>query len=61
MIPLALLGIKDNWVLAAYLLTFASAAICVIYGAINWNRGEESVDSEDIHWAQEEQKVEDEL
>lgn len=58
---LAFLGIKDGWVLAAYLLTFAAAVLCVIYGALFWNRGEQTIDSEDIRWAQEEDKVEQEL
>jgi hypothetical protein len=58
---LSLLGIGDPWVLAAYLLTFASAILCVIYGLICWNRGDQTIEAEDLHWAQEEIKVEEEL
>ncbi len=55
-----MLGIKDNWVLAGYLLCIASAALCVVWGLLCWNRGEETVKTEDIAWAAKEQKVEDE-
>ncbi len=58
---LALLGIKDAWVWSAYLLCLLSALLCVIYGAVMWNRGEEGVEPEDVHWAEEERKVEEEL
>ena len=56
-----MLGIDDPWVLAAYLLCLASAALCVIYGLLTWNRGEEPVEQEDIHWAAEEKRAEEEL
>ncbi len=57
----ATLGIEDSYVLAAYLLCIASAVLCVLYGLITWNRGEEPVEKQDIDWAAEEQKVEEEL
>jgi len=56
-----MLGIEDKYVSAAYLLCIASAILCVIYGLINWNRGEVEVNQKDIHWAEEEKKVEEEL
>jgi hypothetical protein len=56
-----MLGIEDGWVALAYVLCIASTLLCVIYGLINWNRGEEESESEDIQWAQEEKRVEDEL
>jgi hypothetical protein len=56
-----MLGIEDNWVALAYILCILSALLCVVYGAINWNKGTERVDNEDIRWAQEEKKVEEEL
>lgn len=58
---LALMGISDGWVSAAYVLCLASAALCIVYGAINWNRGATEVKQEDIRWAEEEKKVEKEL
>jgi len=56
-----MLGIEDSYVWAAYLLCIASALLCVIYGLITWNRGEEVVEQEDIRWAAEEKKVEEEI
>ncbi len=55
-----MLGIEDKYVSAAYLLCVASSALCVVYGLFNWNRGDEEVKQEDIQWAAEEQKVEEE-
>ena len=57
----AILGLKDPLIILVYLLCIASAALCVIYGLVNWNRGEEKVDQEDVHWAEEEDKVEEEF
>ncbi|MFA5424213.1 MAG: symporter small accessory protein [Phycisphaerae bacterium] len=58
-----MLGIEDKWVAAAYILCIASTLLCVLYGIINWNKGDEKPDErvEDVHWAQEEKKVEQEL
>ncbi|MCD6365509.1 MAG: hypothetical protein J7M14_06500 [Planctomycetes bacterium] len=53
-----MLGIKDPYVLLAYLLCVASTILCVVYGLINWNRGQESIRDEDIRWAEEEKKIE---
>ena len=55
------LGIKDGWVLAAYLLCIGSTLLCVIYGIINWNRGDEADVAKDAGWVAEEKKLEDEL
>ena len=59
-----MLGIEGKWVAAAYVLCIASAVLCVIYGLITWNRGaEEGTEQveEDVHWAKEEKKVEEEM
>jgi len=56
-----MLGIEDKWVALAYILCIASTILCVIYGLINWNRGETESGEEDVRWAQEEKKVEEEL
>ena len=56
-----MLGIEDKWVALAYILCIASALLCVIYGLINWNRGDVEPQREDIEWAKEEKKVEEEL
>ncbi len=56
-----MLGIDDFYVLLAYLLCLLSAVLCVIYGLVTWNRGEEAVQEEDVRWVEGEKKVEEEL
>jgi len=56
-----MLGIEDKGVVAAYLLCIASAVLCVVYGLLNWNRGDEDIQPNDVKWAAEEKKVEEEL
>ncbi|HZL43095.1 MAG TPA: hypothetical protein VFD66_07420 [Verrucomicrobiae bacterium] len=53
-----MLGIDDPWVALAYLLCIGSALLCVIYGALNWNKGQEQVEPVDRIWAEQEDKVE---
>ena len=56
------LGIQDSGVWLAYVLSLASALLCVGYGIVNWNKGEEPVKKEDVDWAKEEKtEVEDAL
>lgn len=45
----------------AYVLCILSAALCVIWGAANWNKGDEPVRQEDVQWAREERKAEEAL
>jgi len=54
-------GLEDKYISLVYLLCIGSSALCIIYGSIMWNRGESQTREEDIHWAQEEKKVEEEL
>jgi hypothetical protein len=56
-----MLGIDDFYVSLAYVLCLASTALCVIYGLISWNRGEDKVGRQDITWGAEEKKIEQEL
>ena len=56
-----MLGIESTGVLVAYLLCIASSILCVVYGLLNWNKGEEEVEPDDVRWAAEERKVEEEL
>jgi heme exporter protein D len=56
-----MLGIEDKYVWLAYLLCIASALLCVIYSLVMRNRGEERVEQEDVKWAAEEKKAEEEL
>ena len=53
--------IKDPTVAAAYLLCIAGATLCVVYGLLNWNKGEEPVEQADRQWAREEKEAEEEL
>lgn len=56
------LGIENPAVWLAYLLSVASAVLCVGYGIVNWNKGEEPVKKEDVEWAKEEKtEVEESL
>jgi len=52
-----MLGIEDKGVLAAYLLCLVSAGLCVLYGAFNWNRGDEPVEPDDVKWVAEEKEA----
>ena len=55
-----MIGIEGKWVGLAYLLSIGSAVLCVVYGLLNWNKGDEPVKPEDQQWAKEEkEKVED--
>jgi len=55
-----MLGLQDPWVAVAYLLCLASTALCVVYGLVTWNQGDEPVKPEDVRWAKEEKaEVED--
>lgn len=56
-----MLGIEDPYVAMAYILCLASTALCVIYGLINWNRGEQRVEQEDITWIAHEKRAEEEI
>jgi hypothetical protein len=56
------LGIQDIWVWLAYILCILSTALCVVYGLVNWNKGEEPVKPDDTAWAKEEKtEVEDDV
>ena len=35
------LGIEDPWIGGVYILIILSALLCIIYGAVNWNKGED--------------------
>ncbi len=39
-------GLQDFGVTAAYALTVLSAAACVIYGIVNWNKPKEDLEAE---------------
>jgi hypothetical protein len=46
----------------AWVLCLASTALCVVYGALNWNKGNDAVDDGEVReWAAEEEKLDEEL
>lgn len=51
-----MLGIEDPLIWMAYLLCILSAILCVVYGAVNWNKGDEALQQEDIDWARDEKE-----
>ncbi len=50
-------------ILLAYILCIVATLLCVVYGLINWNKGDETPDEivEDKIWADEEKKIEKEF
>lgn len=58
---MAVLGLPDPGVWLAYVLCIASALFCVVYGVLNWNKGDEAIRPEDIRWVKDEKAVEDNL
>ncbi len=56
-----MLGLQDPWIAVAYWLCILSSILCVVYGAINWNKGAHVPDAEDKSWAEEENELEKEL
>lgn len=57
-----MLGIKDPWVAAPYILCVLSALLCVVWGIMKWNKDDNEEPEEEIqHWAEEENRVESEL
>jgi len=58
-----MLGIEDPWVVTAFILCIISALLCLVWGIVNWNKDDpESESEEEIRqWAEEEDRVEEEL
>jgi hypothetical protein len=56
-----MLGIHDVGVALAYVLCIASTLLCVVYAWRNWNKGDATVEPDDVKWAKDEDKVEEEL
>ena len=56
-----MLGISDVGIWLAYLLCIVSAIACLVYGIVNWNKGENSDHEKamDEKWAKEELEIEE--
>lgn len=56
-----MLGLNVPAIWSAYLLCILSALLCIIYGAINWNKGDDPVYPEDKKWVTDEKIAEGDL
>lgn len=59
-----MLGIDSAGVSSAYVLLFLSAFVCVVYGAVNWNKGAEDEASEieeELRWEEKEKDINKDL
>lgn len=59
-----MLGLGDFWVSLVFILMILSTILCVVYGALNWNK--EGTDDaklvvEGQKWETEEKKIEEKL
>ncbi|MCC6579391.1 MAG: hypothetical protein IT440_03055 [Phycisphaeraceae bacterium] len=54
-----MLGIDDTWIALAYGLCMLSTLLSVVWGVVNWNRGDEAPLPEDVRWAREEKDAEE--
>jgi len=62
-VTILVLGINDPWVFSAYILAILSMLLCVVYGALNWNKGgedEEKQVKEEMEWHKKEKEMEEE-
>ncbi len=58
----SMLGIDDPWIWGVYLLCIFSALLCLVYGAINWNKGGEQEASEikeEEAWEEREEEMQE--
>lgn len=57
-----MLGINDFWIWLPYVLCLLSAILCVVYGLSRWNKDhDEGPGPDDVRWAKEEDKLNEEL
>jgi hypothetical protein len=59
---IVVLGISDPWISAAYVGCILATLLCVVYGIINWNKGDEGEEeqiSEEIAWHDKEKEMEE--
>ena len=59
-----MLGLQDNSIFTAYMLSILSALGCIVYGLLNWNKGgkdEAQQIREEESWESDEQKINETL
>ncbi len=57
-------GIKDPGIYMAYLLAFLCVVFAVVYGIINWNKGDNKspdILKEDAKWEEDDEKWKEEI
>jgi len=37
---MGILGIEDPWIWGVYLVIILSTLLCIVYGIVNWNKGD---------------------
>ena len=55
-----MLGLQDNSIFIAYMLSILSALGCIVYGLLNWNKGgnkEPEQTKEEQNWENDEKKI----
>jgi hypothetical protein len=58
-----MLGIEDPGIYTGYILAILSLLACIIYGAMNWNKGIEKDESElekDLKWEEKDEQLKSE-
>jgi len=56
-----MLGLGDFSIFSAYVLCILSAIACVVYGAVNWNKGSDGVKEKDKEWNKTEKDMAEKL
>jgi len=58
-----MLGLGDFSVTLCFYLVILSTLLCIVYGALNWNKGEDKVALSEAEkkWEKEEHDIEEEL
>ena len=55
------LGFADFWCFLAYALCIAAVLLCVVYGAVKWNKDGSEITPEDVAWAKDEDEINKDL
>lgn len=56
-----MLGLPDASIAIVYALCIASTLLCVVYGIVNWKRGNGTDEKKEREWESHEQQIEENL
>jgi len=56
-----MLGLGSFSIFAAFSLCILSAIACVVYGIVNWNKGDDETEEPNADWEENEKKMTDKL